>query len=105
MRILDDGVAIRTKHVDESCATILLGEYASGVPLIMIESVDGERLCVATTNLEGYGKYPEEGNVFIKDWSENEGVLDALVKAEIISKPVREVPAGFATAYECTLLP
>lgn len=106
MRVLEDGITIQTKYLDEPCATVLLGEYSTnGTPAIVIEDAHGERLCVATANLESYGEIPQEGHVFIKNWSENEGILGALVKADIISAPVRDVEAGFTTAYECPLLP
>jgi hypothetical protein len=38
------------------------------------------------------------------DWSENEGVLDDLIKFNIISKPISTVPTGFVVAHKCKLL-
>ena len=46
---------------------------------------------------------PEPGNVFIKDYSENEGIMQSMIDAGLISKPVRTVKAGFAEAHECRL--
>lgn len=94
----------KTKYCNEQ-ADIRIAEYAEGVPALMvIDAEDGEHLTTASVNLAGYNEYPAEGNIFIKDWSENEGTLAALVEAGVVSEPVREVKAGFATAYECTLL-
>ena len=61
-----------------------------------------EPLCVATTNIAGYRCEP--GNVLIKNWSENQGVYEALLKAGVIGPVLREVPTGFVTAYECEYL-
>ncbi len=47
---------------------------------------------------------PAEGCVWIKDWSENEGVFDALVAAGIIEPTGRIERSGFVTVPEGRLL-
>lgn len=59
----------------------------------------GEPICIATTNIAGY--HCDPGHVLIKNWSENEGVYEALLAAGVIGPVVRKVPTGFVTAYEC----
>ena len=58
---------------------------------LMLE--DGEPWAVATVNM------PEiplaEDEVIIKTYSENEGVLECLLAANVVSKPLRYVPAGY----------
>lgn len=71
----------------------------SNLCLEIHDSETGEPLCMATTNVAGY--HCDPGHVLIKDWSENEGVYVALLKAGIIGPVVREVPTGFVKAYEC----
>jgi len=61
-----------------------------------------ERWTVATINI------PEiklgENQVIIKNYSENEGVLDALIEAGIVSKPINFVQiSGFVHAPVCEL--
>ena len=56
-------------------------------------------LCIATTNIAGY--HCDPGHVLIKNWSENEGVYEALLAAGVIGPVIREVPTGFVKAYEC----
>lgn len=58
-----------------------------------------------STNLDAYGYLPELGCVFIKDWSEHEGLAQSLVDAGV-AEVVRELVVGpFAsTAYEVRLL-
>lgn len=62
----------------------------------------GERIAMASVNL------PEiplpDGCIFIKTWSQNEGLLDQLVAAGVVSEPVGWVPAGHARAAMCRIL-
>ena len=44
------------------------------------------------------------GRVAIKDWSENEGLLDILVEEGIISEPLAYIPSGFVEIPICRLL-
>ena len=44
------------------------------------------------------------GEVLIKDYSENEGMLNALVKAKIVSDTGRCVQSGFVSIPVCKLL-
>lgn len=46
---------------------------------------------------------PAEGNIMVKSYSENSGMLEALIKAGVIDAPVREHPTGFVYVYECPL--
>jgi hypothetical protein len=70
--------------------------------LELVDHKTGEPVAMATVNI------PEEpiekDEVIIKNWSENEGILQALIKGGIISKPIRETKTGYATAYVCKLL-
>lgn len=47
---------------------------------------------------------PQPGCVWIKTWSENEGILDALLEAGVISETTgRFARTGFTHAIECKL--
>lgn len=56
---------------------------------------------VLSVNLSDYGLYADAGNVFIKDYSEHEGLTQSLVEANLV-KVVRQVTFGpfNTTAYE-----
>ena len=99
---------INTRYVHCKEATLDFARYGDDTIAIRVFGDDGDgfadHLTTPTVSLAGYGERPAEGNVFIKDWSENEGTLAALQAAGIIGAPVREVKAGFAIAYECPLL-
>lgn len=86
-------------------------QYANKrVALTLVDADDGEQVACATVNLPDQDLAP--GEVFIKTWSENakdvehgcEGMLEFLLKNNIVSDMGREVPTGFVTARVCKLL-
>ncbi len=78
-------------------------EYTNGrKALELIDAKTGELVLVATTNLPHAQMDADE--VAIKNYSENEGVLDVLIKAQIISQPQRYEQNGYITAPICKLL-
>ncbi len=72
--------------------------------LEIIDESEGypESVAIPTVNLPNEGIGHDE--VFIKNWSENEGVLDDLIAMGIISKPLGSVKTGFCIAHRCKLL-
>ena len=81
-----------------------LGKYANGRTRInLIDDSDNEPYCTATTNL------PEvlllDNEVFIKDYSENEGVLDFLTTNNIVIATNKWATSGFVDVQVCTLNP
>lgn len=44
-----------------------------------------------------------DGHILIKNWSENEGVREALLKAGVIENVAVLVPTGFVHAHLCKL--
>ena len=76
------------------------GVYHDGSLVLQVYGPDGPEFTatVCVSRPAGYGC------VFIKDWSENEGVLSALLSAGVVGEPVATVPTGFVVAYECPLL-
>ena len=93
-------VQMRTRFINES-VVIQKATYPNGSTALLLKSENGEPLGYATAVLE---ELPANGHVFIKDWNENDGVLDALQQAGIVGPVVRSVPAGFVAAQEVELL-
>lgn len=60
---------------------------------------------IITTNLTAYGLEPQEDTVFIKDWSEHDGLTASLVEAGVV-EIVREVTVGAfnSRAYEVRVI-
>lgn len=63
---------------------------------------DGELVLTATVNLPDEDL--EDNEVFIKDYSENDGILEVLVNAGIIEDTGKRVRSGFVTIPVCRVL-
>ena len=84
------------KFKDWECG-LEFSKYQNGrIAILLVDTTDGSPVTTASVNL------PDEplndGEVFIKDWSENQGVLAALVAAGIVEDTGRTVRTGFVQA-------
>lgn len=80
---------------------ISLKKYYNGNPAIELYTTDtNELFAMASVNLEL--KLPK-GQIYIKDYAENEGMLRELVQQGIVSEPLRYEPSGFVTIPVCEL--
>lgn len=90
------------KFLGCSC-TVLFGEYSNGRTAIeLVIKKTGEPMAVASVNLPFH--HLESDEIAIKNYSENEGVLEALIAAKIITEPVRFISTGFIQAPICKLI-
>lgn len=85
---------------NEKCK-VKIGLYANG--RLAIQLVDDEYRPFATSTVNLPDKELEEGCVYIKDYSENEGMVEALKDAGIIEEVVDQEISGFVTIPECKL--
>ena len=82
--------------------------YANGRKAIQLLGADpssnfhGEVVAVATVNIEG-APLDQRGEVLIKDWNENEGMLESLVAAGLIFWPHSVARTGRVLADRCKL--
>jgi hypothetical protein len=79
--------------------------YANGQNAILLY-YEGEPYMTATVavNVPGEAVYPiEENDVVIKNYSENEGILEALVEGGIIEEPHATIGMNFVTLYVAKL--
>jgi hypothetical protein len=60
------------------------------------DAEDGMPIAIATVNLPELSLPPD--HVFIKSWSENEGMAEALIKANIIGPNLGSASTGFVAA-------
>jgi hypothetical protein len=80
-----------------------MGAYPNDRKAIeLINAKNGEPVLVATINVPEISISEDE--VIIKNYSENEGILEVLIQSKIISSPVRTIQTGFITAPICKLL-
>lgn len=98
---------IKVKMLGYSCI-VQFAKYADGdrtaIELVVVDT-DGtpiEPMARATVNLPGCPLAKNE--VFIKNYSENEGIIDILHAAGVISKSIRQTPSGWVQVDVCTLL-
>lgn len=68
----------------------------------LVDKKNGEPVLMATVNLPD--EHIAKDEVIIKNYSENEGILDILVKAKIISEPLRYLETGHVKVPVCKLL-
>lgn len=85
----------------EECS-LKLGKYANGQVAIQLICEDGSPMGVATAAVEGVEL--ADGEVLIKDYSENSGMLSALIVAGIVKDTERRVKSGFVELAVCKLM-
>ena len=77
------------------------GEYTNGQTRIQLYDLeDGLPYCTATISVE---QKLSEGEVAIKNYSENVGILQSLVSAGVIEKPHSFIETGYVTIPLCKL--
>lgn len=82
---------------------VKFGRYLRDQIAIIIEN-DGERIAVATVNLEGWGALdPPEGHCWIKTWSENEGIDLALERAGVVELTKSTLLGGYGNSCKAVL--
>jgi len=83
---------------------IRIGKYKTEdqTSISLIDTEDGEPVAIATVCIPKVKVNP--GEVIIKDYSENEGILDVLIEAGVISEPKRYIKTGYINCSVCDLL-
>ena len=71
-------------------------------PALLITNKAGEPQFTATVNMPT--EEIADDHVFLKGWSENEGLPEALEEAGLVKLTGRTCPAGFCEALEAKLL-
>ena len=84
----------------KNCSVEIIS-YANGRPAIIIYNDDGH-IVEASVNLPDVPV--PDGFIAIKNWSENLGILDELIKNNIIEEPKYRYPIGHVSADICKLL-
>jgi len=92
---------IKLNHEIYNECSIKVCKYSNNRPALVIYH-EGEVLLTATVNMPD-SNVPE-GYVCIKDWSENEGILKALIENSIIAPPEFYILLEFVTVSVCKLL-
>lgn len=80
--------------------TPIIGRYVNGQTNIRLVDQDGYPFMTASV---AHDVNIDDDCVIIKNYSENEGILEALIEAGIIEKPFCEIPVNFVTLYVAAL--
>ncbi len=78
--------------------------YAGGDTALLVVDDQGDTVYVASVNLPGHDT-PDRHHVWLKGWSENEGVPQALEAAGVVTLLPVFQPTGFVTAQLARLTP
>jgi hypothetical protein len=90
---------VKVRFLDWDC-DVVLGEYSNGNTSIeLFDEVDGP-IAVATVNLDV--SLPND-QAYIKNYSENEGMLDALEDAGIVIDVLGMAQTGYVNVPLCQL--
>ena len=80
--------------------TPVIGQYTNGQTSIQLYDSNGMAYMTASV---AHDINIKDDEVIIKNYSENEGILEALIDAGIIEKPYAEIPVNFVTLYVAVL--
>lgn len=97
---------LKTKYAEYDSVYAYVSCYSidKGYPAIWLVSEEGETIMTATTYLEDAVLDNDENrDVIIKNWSENEGIYEALFDKGLISGIYERIPIGFVEAYKCMM--
>jgi hypothetical protein len=89
------------RFIGYQCRVDIQRYQAGGAPCIRLVSTDGMPIGTATVNVVGVKLGKTE--CLIKNYSENEGMLEALTEAGILTATDRTVRVGYAEATVCQL--
>ena len=70
---------------------VVFRQYGDGSTAIILNASGGQRVAVATVALDSR---PPEWHVFIKTWSENVGMLEAMVAAGVLVDTGKRIACG-----------
>ena len=95
-------LALKTPHAEYD-VIIQRKRYSNGrLALEIIDVEDGCPVMMATVNIPEANLKPDE--VIIKNYSENEGMLDFLLRNGIVEKPHRYENSGFVRVPVCKII-
>lgn len=93
---------ITTKYIDEEVVVKKSTYEENGRLCLRLQSTDGEALMTVSSNL---GEFEiANDSIFVKTYSENEGVMEALIEAGVLTEPKGSVSSGFCDFPICRVL-
>lgn len=85
---------LESMYIEQEVVPCVTTYAASGGAALILRDTNGQVLCAASVNLQDWGEEtPPKGQIWVKSWSENEGMPDALEDAGIAT-PLGEYSEG-----------
>jgi formylmethanofuran dehydrogenase subunit D len=82
---------------------IIFSKYNNDrVAIVLVDAIDGEQIAVGTVNIPEAPIANDE--VIIKDYSENEGMLQFLIDNKIVENTGNYIDSGFVSCPVCKIL-
>lgn len=102
MRTFDINQPFKTKYGRAPNGVYCIAAfYTNGQRALQIKDINThEPLLTASVALD---ETQTKDEIFIKDWSENEGVLTELIRHNVVKNPHGYIPTGFVEAQRCYL--
>ena len=91
------------KYTTDEQVTVVGTVYINGAPALLLRSIDGEPIAHATINMSDKIALPDM-HVVIKDYAENEGVLQTLIEGGIVEDTGNEVQHGHVKSRICAIV-
>ena len=91
-----------SKYVKCNDAQLRWDRYRNKRPCLSFVDGNGSALITCSVNMPAHELEGDE--ICIKDYSENEGTVQALINLGIISRPIRYIGSGFVDIPVCRLL-
>lgn len=95
-------VHITSKYLNREVELLFTHYLLDSSIVIQGLSLQGEPEFVATVCITD--EKPPKNHVFLKGWSENEGIPEALAKAGVVRLTGRKVKVGYCEAIEAEIL-
>lgn len=96
---MSNPIKVRFKQWD---CELQRSRYGNGrTALVLIHAEDRDPVATVTVNLPDEPLGPNE--VFVKDWSENEGMVEAMEQAGILKATGNAAHSGFVSAPRCVI--
>lgn len=96
-------IHLKTKYCDELSSLMTFGRYANGRTAIEFYGQSGSPLCRATINMPGEKLADDE--VVLKNYSENEGLLECMIDHGLVEDTGRRVTLDYCEAAIVKLTP
>lgn len=97
---------INTRYIKDELCEIRFGRYPTGELAISLhDSAHGEPIAKVTVSAEPYDcpVIDHDKEIYLKDYSENIGMLEAMRVTGIITKATHCYPMARVEVYRCTL--